>query len=77
MFVCAYVDLQCFSGTFLVFNLFLRLFFMEIRVEIRGGALRQVGNGHIRLIISGRIPKRRKNAEDEKFCLGCLFVFNR
>lgn len=73
MFVCAYVDLQCFNGTFLVFNLFLRLFFMEIR----GGALRQVGNGHIRLIISGRIPKRRKNAEDEKFCLGCLFVFNR
>ena len=46
-------------------------------MEIRGGALRQVGNGHIRLIISGRIPKRRKNAEDEKFCLGCLFVFNR
>ena len=35
-------------------------------MEIRGGALRQVGNGHIRLIISGRIPKRRKNAEDEK-----------
>lgn len=27
MFVCAYVDLQCFNGTFLVFNLFKTLFY--------------------------------------------------